>query len=270
MKQLLTIYNNLADSPVKKFKNRASGNERVIVLLSLTTKKKLLKAIGKTDLTGTESDNLMAAVFPGQKTKGPGLSKGNISNAKPPVTETPASEPGSTDKSGPVIKTTPKGRKVLGVVRQSLCSSYDVSLNEITIMLSGKTNVVAPVIDRLLKARLLDIEEIDSKGQNHTYVLSRKGRKYIKENYGSIQSEPEQDFTVGEFIASGPKSEYVGKRIHKLITINPRKPGTSGHAGFELVEDGMTFEDYRKKGGLTRDLKWNIEKGWLEVRDEAK
>lgn len=64
----------------------------------------------------------------------------------------------------------------------------------------------------------------------------------------------------------GPRSQHAGKRLYKKVEGNPRKEGTAGWHSFNLIEDGMTYEQYRFKGGRTNDLAWDIAHDYVEVR----
>lgn len=55
--------------------------------------------------------------------------------------------------------------------------------------------------------------------------------------------------------------------IHHLTSENPRRPGTHGHRSWEIAEQNPAIEDYIKAGGRMNDLRWDIERGWAEIRD---
>lgn len=64
----------------------------------------------------------------------------------------------------------------------------------------------------------------------------------------------------------GPNSKLTGKKLYKLVEVNPRREGTLGHASFSIIVSGMSYEDYRLKGGRSNDLAWDIAHGFVEVR----
>jgi hypothetical protein len=64
----------------------------------------------------------------------------------------------------------------------------------------------------------------------------------------------------------GRPGKYIGKTIHKLVDKNPRKEGTSGHKSWSVLRDGMTFEKYVEAGGVRRDLEWDIDRKWVELK----
>lgn len=67
---------------------------------------------------------------------------------------------------------------------------------------------------------------------------------------------------------TGRPSKFKGLRIFKLIDVNPRREGTLGHANWELIEDGMTYEEYKAAGGRRKDLQNDIDYGRIQVRYE--
>lgn len=64
----------------------------------------------------------------------------------------------------------------------------------------------------------------------------------------------------------GPNSKLTGKKLYKLVEVNPRREGTLGHASFSIIVSGMSYEDYRLKGGRSNDLAWDIAHGFVEVK----
>lgn len=71
----------------------------------------------------------------------------------------------------------------------------------------------------------------------------------------------------------GRKSKFTGKFIYRLPEYkdtNPRREGTHGHKSFSLIKDGMAYEAYIEAGGRPNDLNWDVDKGYVEVRDSKK
>lgn len=74
--------------------------------------------------------------------------------------------------------------------------------------------------------------------------------------------------------AKGRKSSNAGKiiRVADAKAENPRRPETHGHTSYEIVKkagkDGISYEDYIKKGGRPNDLAWDLERGWAKVSDK--
>lgn len=64
----------------------------------------------------------------------------------------------------------------------------------------------------------------------------------------------------------GPNSQYAGKRLHIVTKTNPRRAGTAGWNSFEVMREGMTYEEYRLKGGRSNDLAWDVAHGYVEMR----
>lgn len=65
------------------------------------------------------------------------------------------------------------------------------------------------------------------------------------------------------------KRKEDNSKIILFVSENPRKPGTHGHRSWEIAasEPEMTIGRYRELGGRMNDLKWDIERGWTEIRD---
>ena len=56
-------------------------------------------------------------------------------------------------------------------------------------------------------------------------------------------------------------------KIVKKVSENPRRKGTKAHNNFKLFKNGMRITTYRTKGGNMRDLRYSVDKGWIEVVD---
>jgi hypothetical protein len=72
--------------------------------------------------------------------------------------------------------------------------------------------------------------------------------------------------------ANGPEgqrgriSQYAGKKLHKLVSENPRRKGTHGYKAFDLITSGMLYETYIEKGGEPKHLQWDIDHKFVEVK----
>ena len=68
----------------------------------------------------------------------------------------------------------------------------------------------------------------------------------------------------------GRKSAFAGKRIYIIAAKtggkNPCRTGSVRAAHFDLVKEGMPFEDYIKAGGNNFNLKDGVERGYFSVR----
>ena len=67
---------------------------------------------------------------------------------------------------------------------------------------------------------------------------------------------------------SKPRGAFAGKWIKLLVSDNPRKEGSHGHNSFNvIVKHGadMLYEEYIRQGGRLVDLKWDIDRKWVEV-----
>lgn len=56
------------------------------------------------------------------------------------------------------------------------------------------------------------------------------------------------------------------KKIFKKVDDNPRRKGTFAHNNFKLFRNGVKVSTYLKKGGDMRELRYNVDKGHIEVK----
>jgi glycerophosphoryl diester phosphodiesterase len=64
----------------------------------------------------------------------------------------------------------------------------------------------------------------------------------------------------------GPISKFANKKMYKVGKLNPRKPDSHGHKSYELIRNGMTYDQYRLAGGRPVDLRWDIRHGNVEMK----
>lgn len=57
------------------------------------------------------------------------------------------------------------------------------------------------------------------------------------------------------------------KRLFSTCEENPRRGGSRGHASHEIVmaNPGITYEEFREKGGRSNDAHWDIDRGWMRA-----
>jgi len=79
--------------------------------------------------------------------------------------------------------------------------------------------------------------------------------------------EAEVEASPKEARVPGPTSWMAGKKIYKITKENPRRKDTHGWKSFNVIKDGMTFEEYVQAKGRTKDLDWDAKKGHVELRD---
>ena len=72
--------------------------------------------------------------------------------------------------------------------------------------------------------------------------------------------------------AAAEKAERIsfkGCKIFKNQQENPRRPGSLGFAAWELLQDGMTFDEYLAAGGGGNHLRWDWDHGLVRIVDMA-
>ena len=69
-----------------------------------------------------------------------------------------------------------------------------------------------------------------------------------------------------EKLKRGRKSQYAGKKLYRKTQENPRRKGSHGFHSFEVIEDGITYEEFLERGGRLKDLDWDISKGHVTVK----
>ena len=71
--------------------------------------------------------------------------------------------------------------------------------------------------------------------------------------------------TPTETTNKGRSSQFAGMTIIRNYEANPRRAGSIGHASYEMITDGMSYEDYIKAGGRGADILYGVKKGHLTL-----
>lgn len=56
-------------------------------------------------------------------------------------------------------------------------------------------------------------------------------------------------------------------RVIGYVAPNPKKPGSASHTRYQLYEVGKTIGDFLRAGGTTADVAWDIERGFVKIRE---
>ena len=68
----------------------------------------------------------------------------------------------------------------------------------------------------------------------------------------------------------GKKSALAGKYLYKLTETNPRREGTHGWHSWNVLKNGMTYEQFIAAKGGNKHLMWDIAAGHVEARSKPK
>lgn len=60
----------------------------------------------------------------------------------------------------------------------------------------------------------------------------------------------------------------VDPRVIDSVKPNPKKPSSASWARYELYRVGMTVDEFVAAGGTTADVKWDLDKGFITIREE--
>jgi hypothetical protein len=120
-----------------------------------------------------------------------------------------------------------------------------------------------------------DLSEVPNQALLNTYneLTGKSTQKFASRAKGEEQTWKaiEKAGVVPAEVAN--RSETTGRRepvnkaatIKRLVSENPKREGTSSHARFELYKDGMTVAAFLKKGGFLADIRWDADKGFIEL-----
>lgn len=71
-----------------------------------------------------------------------------------------------------------------------------------------------------------------------------------------------------QFKIVGRKSQFSGKKIYKVSKENPRREGGLAHGwhNWNIYRDGMTYEEFILAHGMANQLRWDLERGFIELK----
>lgn len=102
---------------------------------------------------------------------------------------------------------------------------------------------------------------------NLTATKEVTGMSRQKQSQRTDSTKLEEKSNIPKITLVGRKSQHTGKRIYKLTEENPRRRGSHGHINWNIYVDGMTYEEYIISKGGAHHLAWDLEKGYVELRD---
>ncbi len=98
--------------------------------------------------------------------------------------------------------------------------------------------------------------------EHHMKVVQKDAPKTVKRTVASKNNTK----TVQTAAPKGRASEFTGQRIIRLKKENPRREGSKGYQSWEVIEKGMTYEQYIEAGGRRVDLAWDIAHGNIRMK----
>ncbi len=105
--------------------------------------------------------------------------------------------------------------------------------------------------------------------QAHNELACGTSKTSNLKKIAKMEEKPKTNNGSEEKASRGRTSEGTGKKIFKLgdhKTKNPRREGTHGWKSWEIIKDGMSYEDYVAAGGRNRDLMHDVKLGRIELR----
>lgn len=162
----------------------------------------------------------------------------------------------------------PATAEVMKAVQSLLAKSKDddVSTDIIAKHLKTSTAAVCKAIEQLDRLQLVKFEDDSPNDDVKFYYvrLTAGGKAFLVPKEPAASTSPKKAKLPGE--NPGPRSGFSGKKLYKKVDGNPRREGTWGWKSFNLIKDGMTYEQYKAGGGRNNDLTWDIEHGFVEVK----
>lgn len=108
-------------------------------------------------------------------------------------------------------------------------------------------------------------KNIIAKLPDGSVTLFESAREWIIPIERELKSRP--SMRIKDFHRSGPSSQYTGKWIKKWNKSNPYKINISAWHSWNIMEDGMFYEDYMLRGGKWSDLSRAVKQKRITMKD---
>ena len=72
----------------------------------------------------------------------------------------------------------------------------------------------------------------------------------------------------GDGAGRGRKSPYLGKRMYRKVKENPYRKDSIREKSWNLIKDGMLYEDFIKAGGDAGAVKFGVVKEHIEMKEK--
>ncbi len=143
------------------------------------------------------------------------------------------------------------GAGLVKLIREMM-EGYDtdeMTMEDVLIETGSVASTVEPILEKLIKGGWL---VQDSQGN---IQLTTQGKEASLRTDGKMTGAP------------GPSSKFTNHSIIPLVKENPRREGTHGHTSFALIPSvGITYEEYKARGGRNNDLAWDIAHKYVEMK----
>ena len=276
--QLIGIYNYFAKTPVTKFRDRATAEARVNTIVC-DRQKELPAAMKKAGCDQQHIDFIEKVVNPPAAPEPKPAPKAKAKKEEAAPKEKPEAKPKGKRVTSPETDSAPMGSGATETGELKLKAKYyavltairelapdapenEVSSADVAKKLSTGAAHVIKCCDKLAKGLLITITDDSANDTDKFYYikLTHMGK--------TVNVVPEDDDAAPlPSNVPGPRSSFSGMRIYRLVEGNPRREGTHGHKSFALIVDGMTFEDYKARGGRNCDLSWDLDHNYVELRE---
>lgn len=277
--EIVSLYNVFAvqngTTTVKKFRDRQTAESRLQDISRGINRDKVIAAFKKAKISKDKIALIPATPVELPKTPTAPVPMKKVKGQNPVITVANEKEAVRHEKEEKKeVKAINKERRQLSAqcievfkaIKQLLSKKKkgeDADSTEIAKKLSTSTATVCKAIEQLDRLQLVKMED-DSPDDNTKFY-------YVHLTTGGSGYEPPKE---GDAVPKvklpgenpGPRSNSSGKKLYKLVDKNPRREGTHGWKSFNLIKDGMSYEDYKAAGGRNNDLAWDVEHKFVEVR----
>lgn len=236
---LVDMYNVLTGESIKKFANRTEGFEKVNQALQTSKKKR------------------------------PDWFESYLT---PPPDETPKpkakkkkAKPTKAAKAFDLHLLTAREVWVLYAMRACSEGRADCPLASLKEYLEADEQILDTVLKKLARNGCIQIDDTNLTSGSATIMPNAMA--FLEEHHPDGAGISRVDMTKKDIVHPGKRSKYSGKRIYRLTKDNPRREGTHGwHSWNAITEDGMTYEDYLANRGRLKDLDYDVQKKFVEVK----
>lgn len=99
------------------------------------------------------------------------------------------------------------------------------------------------------------------------WVIDQNGPVKIGEHWGRKKRVMGVEVITPKRVIA-KRNKYAGAKLQATVKTNPRKEGSFGYHSMKIIMDNpnILYEDYIAKGGRLQDLKWDLERGWVELK----
>jgi hypothetical protein len=264
--EIVNAYNLLANTPVRKFRDRQTAESKLWGVCA-ANEEKLLEALVESE-ANPEVITRLKKLVDGKKPKEAPQPSVAQPVAKPKEAPAEAQEgaqeaPAESGKTKILVKKDDllTMELIRTLTREDVESGWVCSEQMIKADKGMGSRFLLNSMRRLGESGVVEFDDQSTKDEVDLWVR-------LKDDVQAVCKKRELDGPKQEKVKAAGSRNVLDRNsvIVVLVASNPRREGTWGFKSFNLYKPGMTIKEYMEAGGRSNDLRWDIDHNYIAIQ----